>query len=473
MLGRKLNHIAGELQNGSERLRAAARQVAASSQSLAEGAGGQAAALEQTSAALEEFSSMTRRNAQNAANAKEFTIQTRKEVERGSQRTCEMERATRGIQSASGEMREAMQGIKAASADVSKIIKTIDEIAFQTNILALNAAVEAARAGEAGMGFAVVADEVRNLARRSAKAARETTDLIEASIRRSDDAVQVTEKVSSAVEALSKESRQIEAQLREIFDKASQVDEQVGQIALASREQSQGIAQVTTALNQMDAMTQRTAANAQENSSAADVLKGGAEELNNIVGELLHLTSFGAGAVPELDSTPESPAQPREVFAPGPSPVEASSPAENDELIKWDPARMSTGEPSVDSQHQELIAMINRLHKACLAGTGKEELREMMGFLGDYVHRHFAHEEGLMEHKLCPSREKNKIAHEKFLEKFQSLVTTFDTQGPTTSVLLELRNLVGGWLTNHICSIDTKLRGCNSSCASQHQTIQT
>ena len=293
-----LNNAIQSLGTASGEVSGAAGQISGSSQTLAEGASEQAASLEETSASLEEISSMTRRNAQTAQSAKEFTAQTRQTAEAGAQGTREMSQAMEGIRSASHEMRDAMNGIKAASADVSKIIKTIDEIAFQTNILALNAAVEAARAGEAGMGFAVVADEVRNLAQRSAKAARETTDMIEASIKRSDDGVRVTEKVTAAIGEVAAKSRQVEQHLDQILQKARQVDEQVAEIASASTEQSQGISQVNTAVNQMDKVTQGNAASAEESAAAAEELNAQAAVLKDAVSELQQLVGGGTPSAP-------------------------------------------------------------------------------------------------------------------------------------------------------------------------------
>ncbi len=258
---RALTALAGSLADGSSQVAAAASQVSSGSQSLSQGASEQAASLEETSASLEELSAMTQHNAENADRAKNLARQARGAAESGA--------------SNMKSMNGAMEAIKASSDDVAKIIKTIDEIAFQTNILALNAAVEAARAGEAGMGFAVVADEVRNLAQRSAQSAKETALKIETAINNTTQGVEICGKVAQGLD--------------EILAKVREVDELAAEVAGASREQTQGIGQINAAVTQMDKVTQSNAANAEEGASASEELQAQATAMKDSVAELLKL----------------------------------------------------------------------------------------------------------------------------------------------------------------------------------------
>jgi methyl-accepting chemotaxis protein len=264
-LQKALTTLVGKLTDTTDRVHGSAGMVASASQTLADGASQQAASLEETSSSLEEMASMTRRNAEGTQKANDLAKQTRHAADTGA---ADM-----------GTMNAAMEAIKESSADIAKIIKTIDEIAFQTNILALNAAVEAARAGEAGMGFAVVADEVRNLAQRSAQAAKETSTKIESAIAKTEQGVQVSAKVSVG--------------LQEIVGKIRQVDELVGEVASASHEQSQGIEQINSAVSQMDKVTQSNASTAEESASAAEELNSQANELQEAVGQLM-IMEFGS-----------------------------------------------------------------------------------------------------------------------------------------------------------------------------------
>jgi methyl-accepting chemotaxis protein len=242
----------------SHQMAGAAEEIAEASQTLAEGASEQASSLEQASSTLEEISSMAKSNAEGAVHATELLGRARTAADGGSSKMTEMS--------------HAMDDIHTASGSIAKIIKTIDEIAFQTNILALNAAVEAARAGEAGLGFAVVADEVRNLAQRAAQAAKETAMLIEDSRNRSEFGVQLNQKVRSGLE-------EIVSIVRESADIGSNS-------AKAAQEESKGVEQVNVAIAQLDKLTQSNAATAEESASAAQQLNSLAMELRDAVVQL-------------------------------------------------------------------------------------------------------------------------------------------------------------------------------------------
>ncbi|HEX7088436.1 MAG TPA: methyl-accepting chemotaxis protein [Vicinamibacterales bacterium] len=257
-INRSLHATALELRDGAQQLAAAASQVAASSQTLSRGASEQAASLEETSASMEEMASMTRKNAENSEAAAGLM--------------SEADRLVDSSNRALGDMVSSMKSINEASTRVARIIKTIDEIAFQTNILALNAAVEAARAGEAGMGFAVVADEVRNLAQRSAQAARDTAALIEESVAKSQEG---SAKVESVAESI-----------RSITEAVSRARGLVDEVSAASRQQAQGIDQVSQAVAQMEKVTQSTAATAEESAAASEELSAQAEAALGIVAAL-------------------------------------------------------------------------------------------------------------------------------------------------------------------------------------------
>jgi methyl-accepting chemotaxis protein/methyl-accepting chemotaxis protein-1 (serine sensor receptor) len=268
-----------ELSESAEQVSSAAHQVSGSSQSLAQGSSEQAASLEETSASSEEMSSMTRKNAENSQQAAAF-------MNAVSQRVAEANRTL-------ADMMASMEQIGASSGKISKIIKVIDEIAFQTNILALNAAVEAARAGEAGMGFAVVAEEVRNLAQRSAQAARDTTSLIEESILKSTEGSRKLEEVASSIVGIT--------------ESAGRVKTLVDEVEASSKEQAQGIDQISKAVAQMDQVTQKTAANAEESASASEELNAQSQALMAVVKRLRDLV----GADSEDSVTFRKPVAPR------------------------------------------------------------------------------------------------------------------------------------------------------------------
>jgi hypothetical protein len=279
------------LQDASGEVGAAAKGIAAASQRLAEGASEQAASLEETSASLEEISHMTKRNADNASNSTSLSRQARDSASAGLDRLAEMGRTLSAIKSAVGEMQSAVSDMQSSSQEISKIIKTIDEIAFQTNLLALNAAVEAARAGEAGAGFAVVADEVRALARRSAQAAKDTSEKIEAAVKRSELGGIASTKVVKSLGEVEATAHNIEQVFNGIVGQIKSLDEVIAEIAGASKEQSQGVSEVNMAVSQMDKITQSNAGSAEENASAAEELNAQVASLQSVVVELQTVVS--------------------------------------------------------------------------------------------------------------------------------------------------------------------------------------
>jgi len=233
---------------------------------MADGASRQAASLEESSASLHEMESMTQRNTESAQSAKTLAAEARSTADAGARDMT--------------AMKGAMTAIQVSSMEISKIIKTIDEIAFQTNILALNAAVEAARAGEAGAGFAVVAEEVRSLAQRSAQAARETATKIADASAKSEQGVTI--------------SGQVAASLDGIVERIRQLDEMVGGIAQASKEQSEGITQLNQAVAGMDQITQSNAALAEQSASAAQEMQTQAASVKSAVGDLMCMVNGAA-----------------------------------------------------------------------------------------------------------------------------------------------------------------------------------
>ncbi len=284
---RKLHELIDGLGEASVEVQGAAGQISGASQSLADGSTEQAASLEETSSALEQMASMTRQNADNANKANDSTIVNNKTIAAGA--------------SAVENMSQAMGEISDSSEKISNIVKTIEEIAFQTNLLALNAAVEAARAGEAGKGFAVVADEVRNLAQRSAQAARDTTELITGTVERVRHGSDIAGELGSS--------------FKEIESGSQSIAHLVSEITAATNEQAQGVDQVNTAVAQMDKVTQQNAANAEESASASEELSGQADHLNNMVQDLIALVQGsragrGAAAAPRPAQPPRRPAAP-------------------------------------------------------------------------------------------------------------------------------------------------------------------
>ena len=266
IMRQRVHKVLLEINQGADQVAAGAHNVSDASVALSQGASQQAASVEQLSASIAEIASQTASNAQNAEKANDLTVGTKEKAQLGNE---EMQ-----------EMLSAMEEINASSANISKIIKVIDEIAFQTNILALNAAVEAARAGQHGKGFAVVAEEVRNLAARSAKAAKETTDMIEGSMAKVETGREIAHKTADALNA--------------IVGDVSSVADIVANIAKASNEQKLALEQINQGVQQVSQVVQANSSTSEEAATASQNLNQQADIMRANVGKFRLSNSGGS-----------------------------------------------------------------------------------------------------------------------------------------------------------------------------------
>jgi len=251
------NHVLHEIGDGIKQVADSSGEVASTAQSLASGAQSAAASLEQITASMNEIGGQTQKNAKDASESRDLALNASKAAAEG--------------QTAMKDMTEAMEHITKNSAEIQRVIKVIDDIAFQTNLLALNAAVEAARAGQHGKGFAVVAEEVRNLAARSAKAARETSELIAKSVHEIERGDAVAARTAEV--------------LNTIVEEVKQTTDLIVGIATASNEQAVGVNQVTIGLHQIDSVTQQNTTSAEESANTANEMNTMAANLQKLVSQ--------------------------------------------------------------------------------------------------------------------------------------------------------------------------------------------
>ena len=329
ILVEKINQALSQVRTAVDEVTSGSGQIADASQSLSQGATETAASLEEISASATQIGQQAKANAETATQANQLAAAAKTSAETGANRMS--------------ALNSSMAAITESSGQIAKIIKAIDDIAFQTNILALNAAVEAARAGRHGKGFAVVAEEVRSLAARSAKAARETADLIEGSKNRVDEGNRIAKETAEA--------------LSEIVGGIVKVGDLVGEMAAASNEQAQGIAQISQGLAQIDQVTQQNTATAEETAAASEELSGQADELRALISQFKlkggHAsTTTHAAPKKTIGAKPLQQRRPLgSAVKAAPKPAKAISPATEG----WD--SMAKVPPSKPAANEEIISL--------------------------------------------------------------------------------------------------------------------
>lgn len=387
---RKSGSVVGRMERGGN-------LIAQSSQTVSQGASTQAAAIEEVSSSLTQLQGQTTANAENASTASQLAEDSRISGEKGN--------------SQMQEMIDAMADINDSSQKIAKIIQTIDEIAFQTNLLALNAAVEAARAGKYGKGFAVVAEEVRSLAARSAKAARETANMIAESTEKVDRGMGIAKRTGQA--------------LSKIVGTISEASTLVMEISSASQDQALGIQEITMGMTQIEEITLTNAAAAESNASSAGLLSEQAKEMRDIIGQYAVVSSG--------DESGQA------------------------VLMEWCDD-FSVQVPEIDAQHKKLVDMINDLGSAMAMGKGTDVMQGIMGRLGNYVVEHFAFEEDLIRQAGYPDLENHIKVHQGVVAKFTALAEKVNAGLPTASS--ETLAFLQDWLINHIQKVDKKYTSC-------------
>jgi methyl-accepting chemotaxis protein len=394
-----LNELIGNLISGVGQLEEMSQQISEASSSLSQGASTSAASLEQISASMVEIDSQVQANAANAENARVIASEARAAAETG---TLKMT-----------ELTSAVSSIKSSGNQISKIIKLIEDVAFQTNLLSLNAAVEAARAGRHGRGFAVVADEVRKLATRSASAANSTADLIVESNQNIDNGANIAASTSNT--------------LLEIEQGSIKTADFLAEIAAASKEQAGGISQITAGINQIDQVTQQNSAYAESTATAAVELTEHVQKLKTMI------AGFKCRNSSKFTN------------------LHMETGGRSDDPIKWN-HEMLTGVSDIDKQHRQLVALINDLHHALREGRTQQRMKEILDELVEYTKHHFTFEEQMMMRCNYPDLNNHKRLHENLVRQVLSIYEGFESG--KNCIGIETFNFLKDWLTNHILRVD-------------------
>ena len=417
-MNRNLSSTLSQINIASDEVANGADQVSSGAQALSQGATEQASAVEELAATINDISMQVQKTADNAREASAKVTEAQNELLFSNEHMS--------------EMIEAMQEIEQKSGDIGKIIKTIEDIAFQTNILALNAAVEAARAGEAGKGFAVVADEVRNLASKSAEAASNTTNLIEGTIQAVTNGTHIAGQTAEA--------------LRVTVESTKQVVDYVDKISNAAIEQADAINQVTQGVDQISSVVQTNSATAEESAAASQELAGQSQLLKTLVGKF-HLRRENGEEQQTTLTRSATYQQEGQKIQRNRIPVRTYDFTED----------LLTGNDMIDEQQEQLFGHINNLLRACGEGKGRVELGRVVQFLIDYTEEHFSAEERLQDKYKYPDRENHKRYHEVFEHALREMADELEREGATVTLVGKINKSVGDWLVNHVKKQDVRV----------------
>jgi hemerythrin-like metal-binding protein len=360
-------------------------ELSNTSDKLAATASSSAASVEEISASASEIGSRTRANSDRSSKANDIASKVKEAAESGD--------------AEARNLGEAMVASQEAGQKIVGVVKIIDEIAFQTNLLALNAAVEAARAGKHGKGFAVVADEVRNLAGRSARSAKETTELIEGVVAKMDHAAQSAGRMKTT--------------LNQIVERAVSMASLMSDIATASQEQAEAVTQLGAGLSQIEEIAQNNTVQAETATSIAKELAQGSRDLSELLNR------------------------------------------ESSAFIKWGP-EYSVGVKAMDDQHLVLVDFINNLHSMTVSGKEVAEMLPVVGDLVSYARRHFGDEEALLVRHSYPGHGEQHGLHEKLIGSIDSYYQRMQ-RGEKIN-LVEFSNFLKSWLLIHIKNTDMKYK---------------
>ncbi len=411
-LGLALKHMAssistmiGQLRETAGKLQAGSKNFSKASQELSSGSAEQAESLDKTTSAITEIDAQTKTNAENAEQANKLANIAK---ETAANSNIEMK-----------NMVKAMNEIDVSSKNIANIIKVIDDIASQTNLLALNAAVEAARAGKHGKSFAVVAEEVRNLAKRSAKAAKETTELIEGSL----------EKIKNGANVVDNTEKELKKVGKYIIEVATLINE----ISAASNEQAIGIAQVSQDLVHIDQIARQNVESSEETALTSEELYTLSKQLSNAMIDSAPATSSSTAVIGNGGGNNKGGSEVRE-------------------YVKWDKS-YSVKVKEVDAQHKRLFAMLNELIDAKSA-EDLDKTRSIVNSLAQYTVQHFSYEEDLLEQYHYPEIAQHKQIHKALIRKVGSIIENLESDSDIS--IDDVIDFLEKWLVNHIQGTDMK-----------------